>query len=130
MATYVEVAEALVTSGYLTEADLDAAADVLADALIVEAAEEVEAAAVDDPGSVVACDLASGRFGLCLIRQHVPCPGKRRGVRRVLLVASLHQHHPDIERERCDQEQGDEGTGEEDEYLPILSHLGGPASSC
>ena len=48
MATYVEVAEALVSAGYLTEADLDAAADVLADALIVEAAEEVEAAAVDD----------------------------------------------------------------------------------
>ena len=39
MATYVEVAEALVSAGYLTEADLDAAADVLADALIVEAAE-------------------------------------------------------------------------------------------
>ena len=39
MATYVEVAEALVGAGYLTEADLDAAADVLADALIVEAAE-------------------------------------------------------------------------------------------
>jgi hypothetical protein len=48
MATYVEVAEALVSAGYLTEADLDAAADVLADALIVEAAEEVEAAAMDD----------------------------------------------------------------------------------
>ena len=48
MATVVEVAEALVTAGYLTEADLAAAADVLADALIVEAAEEVEAAAVDD----------------------------------------------------------------------------------
>ena len=48
MATYVEVAEALVGAGYLTEADLDAAADVLADALIVEAAEEVEADAMDD----------------------------------------------------------------------------------
>ena len=48
MTNQVEVAEALVTAGYLTEADLDAAADVLADALIVEAAEEVEAAAMDD----------------------------------------------------------------------------------
>lgn len=48
MATYVEVAEALVTAGYLTEADLAAAADVLADVLIVEAAEEVEAEAMDD----------------------------------------------------------------------------------
>ena len=48
MTNQVEVAEALVTAGYLTEADLDAAADVLADALIVEVAEEVEAAAMDD----------------------------------------------------------------------------------
>lgn len=48
MTTTNEVAEALVTAGYLTEADLDAAAEVLADALIVEAAEEVEAEAMDD----------------------------------------------------------------------------------
>jgi len=48
MTTYVEVAEALVSAGYLTEADLDAAADILADALIVEVAEEVEAEAIDD----------------------------------------------------------------------------------
>lgn len=48
MTTYVEVAEALVTAGYLTEADLEAAADILADALIIEAAEEVEAEAMDD----------------------------------------------------------------------------------
>ncbi len=48
MTTYVEVAEALVTAGYLTEADLEAAADILADALIVEVAEEVEAEAMDD----------------------------------------------------------------------------------
>ena len=48
MTTYVEVAEALVSAGYLTEADLEAAADILADALIVEVAEEVEAEAMDD----------------------------------------------------------------------------------
>jgi hypothetical protein len=48
MSNNKKVAEALVTAGYLTEADLDAAADVLADALIVEAANEVEAAAADD----------------------------------------------------------------------------------
>ena len=48
MTDQIKVAEALVTAGYLTEADLDAAADVLADALIVEVAEEVEAAAMDD----------------------------------------------------------------------------------
>ena len=48
MTTIVEVAEALVTAGYLTETDLEIAADVLADALIVEAAEEDEAEAMDD----------------------------------------------------------------------------------
>lgn len=42
MTTYVEVAQALVTAGYLSEADLQAAADVLADALIIEAAEEAQ----------------------------------------------------------------------------------------
>jgi len=48
MTTYVEIAAALVSSGYLTEADLDAAADILADAMVVEAAEDVEAEAMDD----------------------------------------------------------------------------------
>lgn len=42
------MAEALVTAGYLTEADLEAAADIPADALILEVAEEVEAEAMDD----------------------------------------------------------------------------------
>jgi hypothetical protein len=48
MTTIVKVAEALVTAGYLTEADLEAAANILADALIIEAAEEDEAEAMDD----------------------------------------------------------------------------------
>jgi len=48
MATTVKVAEVLVKEGYLTEADLEAAAEILSDALIVEAAEEVEAEAMDD----------------------------------------------------------------------------------
>ncbi len=48
MTTYIEIAEALVTAGYLTEADIEAAANILADALIVEAAEEAEAEAMDD----------------------------------------------------------------------------------
>jgi hypothetical protein len=48
MTTPLEVAQALVTANYITEADLDAAATVVADALIVEAAEEIEAAAMDD----------------------------------------------------------------------------------
>jgi hypothetical protein len=48
MTDQVKVAEALVVAGYLTESDIEAAADILADALIVEVAEEVEAAAIDD----------------------------------------------------------------------------------
>lgn len=48
MTTYIEVAEALVTAGYLTEADLQAAADVLADALVVDAAQEAEDEAIED----------------------------------------------------------------------------------
>jgi hypothetical protein len=48
MTTYDEVAQALLTAGYLTDADLEAAAVILADALIVETAEEIEAEAMDD----------------------------------------------------------------------------------
>ncbi len=48
MTTYDEISQALVSAGYLTEADLEAAADILADALIVEVAEEIEAEAMDD----------------------------------------------------------------------------------
>ena len=48
MATYLELAQALVDAGYVSDADIRAAADILADALIVEAAEEVEAEAMDD----------------------------------------------------------------------------------
>jgi len=48
MTTYIEVAQALVTAGYLSDADVDAAAEVLADALVVTDAEEAEAEARDD----------------------------------------------------------------------------------
>lgn len=48
MTTYVEVAQALVTAGYVSDADLQAAADVLADALIIEAAEEAQDDASED----------------------------------------------------------------------------------
>lgn len=48
MTTYVEVAHALVTSGYLSETDLDAATAVLADALLVSEAQATEATALDD----------------------------------------------------------------------------------
>jgi hypothetical protein len=48
MTTTVEVAKALVTAGYLTDADLEAAANILADTLIIEAVEDDEAGAMDD----------------------------------------------------------------------------------
>ena len=47
-ADYREVAQALADAGYVSDADIQAAADILADALVVEAAEEVEAEAMDD----------------------------------------------------------------------------------
>ena len=50
MTTYVEVSQALVTAGYLSDADVEAAAAVLADALVVADAEAAEAAALDDEG--------------------------------------------------------------------------------
>lgn len=48
MATHFELAQALRNAGYVSDADVQAAADVLADALIVAMAEDVEAAAMDD----------------------------------------------------------------------------------
>jgi hypothetical protein len=48
MTTYAEVAQALVAAGYLSEADLDAAAVVLADTLLVEEAQREEADALED----------------------------------------------------------------------------------
>jgi hypothetical protein len=48
MTTYVEVAQALVSSGYLSEADIEAAADVLEDALIIADDEEWQDAVADD----------------------------------------------------------------------------------
>ena len=46
--TYAEIAQALADAGYLSNADLDAAAMILADALVVEEAEAIEAAAIED----------------------------------------------------------------------------------
>jgi len=48
MTTYIEVAQALVSSGYLSEADIEAAVDVLEDALIIAEAEEWQDTATDD----------------------------------------------------------------------------------
>lgn len=48
MATYSEVTQALVSAGYLSEADVDAALELLADALVVADAEETKAFAVAD----------------------------------------------------------------------------------
>jgi hypothetical protein len=48
LTTYVEVAGALVSAGYLTDTDVEAAATVLADALVVAGAEGTIDAALDD----------------------------------------------------------------------------------
>ena len=48
MTTYSEITQALVTAGYLSEADTEAALEVLADSLIVADAEETKAFAVAD----------------------------------------------------------------------------------
>jgi hypothetical protein len=48
MTTYAEVSQALVTAGFLSDADVEAAAAVLADALVVAEAEDAEAAALND----------------------------------------------------------------------------------
>jgi hypothetical protein len=48
LTTYAEVAGALVRAGYLTDADLEAAAAVLADALVVADAEDMIDTALDD----------------------------------------------------------------------------------
>ena len=48
MTTYVQVAQGLVTAGYLSDADIEAAAAVLADALAVAEAQDAEAAARAD----------------------------------------------------------------------------------
>jgi hypothetical protein len=48
LTTYIEVTQALVTAGYLSEADIEAAVAVLADRLIVADAEETKAFAEED----------------------------------------------------------------------------------
>jgi hypothetical protein len=48
MTTYIEVAQALVSAGYLSEADIEAAAEVLEDDLIIADAEDVQDAASED----------------------------------------------------------------------------------
>ena len=48
MTTYIEVSQALASAGYLSEADIEAAAEVLEDALIIEEAEDAQDAASQD----------------------------------------------------------------------------------
>ncbi len=48
MTTYIVVAQALVSAGYLSEADIEAAVDVLEDALIVTDAEDEQDVASED----------------------------------------------------------------------------------
>ena len=48
MTTYVEVSQVLVAAGYLSDADVEAAAAVLADALVAAGAEAAKVAALED----------------------------------------------------------------------------------
>ena len=81
MKTYVEVAQGLVTAGYLNDADVEAAAAVLADALVVAEAQDAEAAAVEDVAfqeDVIAAaknlanlDVTAGNFEDFAIQQEI-----------------------------------------------------------
>jgi hypothetical protein len=46
--TYIELAQELANAGYVSDADIQAAADILTDAFVIDAAEAVEAEAMDD----------------------------------------------------------------------------------
>jgi hypothetical protein len=48
MTTYFDLAQALAAAGYVSNADIQAVADILADALIIEAAEDAEAEVMED----------------------------------------------------------------------------------
>jgi len=62
-------------------------------------------------------DVASRRLRLRRIREDVSSARERRRVSGVLFVASFDEHHPDIERQRRDQQDRDQGTREQDEDL-------------
>ena len=70
--------------------------------------------------AVVDREATGGVLGLDLVGEDVASSGQGCGVSRVLLVASLDEHHPDVERECGDEEQRDEAPGEEDEDLPAF----------
>ena len=48
MSTYIKLAQELANAGYVSDADIQAAADILTDAFVIDAAEAVEAEAMDD----------------------------------------------------------------------------------
>jgi hypothetical protein len=50
MTTYLEVAQALVRAGYVSGADVEAAASVLGDVLVVQAAQDAVTEALADTG--------------------------------------------------------------------------------
>ena len=60
------------------------------------------------------------------VREDEPGSCQSRSVRGILLVAPLHQHDADIEREGSDEEQRDQSTCEQDEDLAALSERLGP----
>lgn len=81
MTTYLELARALMDAGYVSDADVEAAAAVLADEMIIEAAEGAEAQAMDDYNEQedliaeaevwAAEDAAEGDFDLAVVDDEI-----------------------------------------------------------
>jgi hypothetical protein len=65
-------------------------------------------------------DLSGCGFGCDLVGQHEPGAGQGGGIRGILLVASLQEHHAHVERERGDDQEGDEAPGEQDQNLTLI----------
>ena len=71
--------------------------------------------------SVQIRDVSRRRLGRDSVREDVPSAGECRRVSRVLLVATLHEHHADVECKGCHQEERDKSARKEDEDLAALA---------
>ena len=65
-------------------------------------------------------EIARGVDGPRRIREHVASPGQRRRIGGVLLVTSLDEHHPHIEREGSDEQEQQQAASEQDQDLSAL----------
>src|SRR5438046_6524493 len=74
-------------------------------------------------------EFPGGRLRFRGLTQDETRPSERRRVGRVLLVASLQQHHSRVERERGEDEQPDDPEGKEDQDLTTLGTTTAEAAS-